>query len=59
MQLTVGSTVPLVDTAIGRAYYSALDEKQQALLEEYGLSRYIGDRESVKVKYLDRASSIF
>lgn len=33
VQLTVGSTVPLADTAIGRVYYSALDERQRAALE--------------------------
>ena len=33
VQLTVGSTVPLIDTAIGRAYYSALDTPQRFQLE--------------------------
>lgn len=41
VQLTVGSTVPLIDTAIGRVYYSALDEQQRRLLEEQGLSHHL------------------
>jgi DNA-binding IclR family transcriptional regulator len=59
VQLTVGSTVPLVDTAIGRAYYSALDEKQQALLEEYGLSRYLGDANQSKKNILTEQVAFF
>lgn len=48
VQLTVGSTVPLVDTAIGRAYYSALDGQQRGLLEEQSLNRYLADDAATK-----------
>lgn len=59
VQLTVGSTVPLVDTAIGRAYYSALDGKQRALLEEHGLNHHLLDGYQAKKSTLVEQMTFF
>jgi len=53
VQLNVGSTVPLADTAIGRAYYSVLSERQRELLLNYSLSEQLADSFKAKQSTLE------
>ena len=59
VQLTVGSTVPLADTAIGRAYYSALNERQQELLVNHSLSRRLIEGFESKKSTLDEQMKFY
>lgn len=59
VQLTVGSTVPLIDTAIGRVYYSALNEGQRMLLEERRLRPLLDEAFSPKKALLERQMEFY
>ncbi|QPT41182.1 Solvent efflux pump srpABC operon corepressor [Oligella ureolytica] len=59
VQLTVGSTVPLIDTAIGRAYYSALDDTQRKLLEDHGLKAHLAENQEVRKRILREQMDFF
>lgn len=59
VQLTVGSTVPLIDTAIGRAYYSALNQEQRALLEERSLRDFLVEDYAVKKGILEKQATFY
>lgn len=59
VQLTVGSTVPLVDTAIGRAYYSVLDSHQRELLEKHYLSPELGYGFASKKTMLEEQAAFY
>ena len=57
--LTVVSTVPLIDTAIGRAYYSALDDTQRKLLEDHGLKAHLAENQEVRKRILREQMDFF
>ncbi|MDO5667961.1 MAG: IclR family transcriptional regulator [Alcaligenaceae bacterium] len=59
VQLTVGSTVPLVDTAIGRAYYSALNSQQRRRLEEFSLSGPLAEHFKAHKSTLDEQADFY
>lgn len=59
VQLTVGSTVPLVDTAIGRAYYSVLNAHQRRDLEETILSESLVENYESKKRILEEQAKFY
>ncbi|AVL71836.1 Solvent efflux pump srpABC operon corepressor [Oligella urethralis] len=59
VQLTVGSTVPLIDTAIGRVYYCALTEAQRILLEASHLRPLLAQDYGPKKALLERQMEVY
>ena len=55
VQLHVGSTVPMPDTAIGRAYYASLDEAQKAVVQ-MDLKRIYPHQFKDKLEKLEQAA---